>query len=250
MAQVGSSACSASMKAPMPPDFWALAITCNASVVLPLDSGPNNSTTRPRGTPRPPNARSSDKAPVGIPEIPPTFGESDSFIIAPLPKAFSICPRALSSIPSESVPAGISRGGDCFFVFRLAIVLFLGLLDRSLVVVARAIVYIPVLLLNEGVPTNCETRSMNARVVYKQIEKGQVKYVHKITFVQKCSDQSAATLNRPAPAAFRGTTYVRNSAGQDVRQVPESYCAQCRGSNRRPALRSQQTIPAPRLRRA
>jgi len=36
----GSSACSASMKAAMPPDFWALATACSATVVLPDDSGP------------------------------------------------------------------------------------------------------------------------------------------------------------------------------------------------------------------
>ena len=36
----GSSACSASMKAQMPPPACALAIACSATVVLPLDSGP------------------------------------------------------------------------------------------------------------------------------------------------------------------------------------------------------------------
>ena len=36
----GSSACSASMNAAMPPAAWALATACNATVVLPEDSGP------------------------------------------------------------------------------------------------------------------------------------------------------------------------------------------------------------------
>ncbi|CAB4697239.1 unannotated protein [freshwater metagenome] len=36
----GSSACSASINAAMPPSFWAFAIACNATVVLPDDSGP------------------------------------------------------------------------------------------------------------------------------------------------------------------------------------------------------------------
>ena len=36
----GSKACSASIKAASPPSFWASAIICNASVVLPEDSGP------------------------------------------------------------------------------------------------------------------------------------------------------------------------------------------------------------------
>ena len=37
LAQVGSRACSASMKAATPPCFWALATACRATVVLPLD---------------------------------------------------------------------------------------------------------------------------------------------------------------------------------------------------------------------
>ena len=57
------------MKAAMPPAFWAWATTCNASVVLPLDSGPKISTIRPLGMPCPPRARSSDRLPVGIPSI-------------------------------------------------------------------------------------------------------------------------------------------------------------------------------------
>ena len=39
-AYTGSSACSASMKAAVPPCFCDCAITCSASVVLPEDSGP------------------------------------------------------------------------------------------------------------------------------------------------------------------------------------------------------------------
>ncbi len=39
-AYCGSSACSASMKAAVPPSFWMLAMTCSVSVVLPEDSGP------------------------------------------------------------------------------------------------------------------------------------------------------------------------------------------------------------------
>jgi hypothetical protein len=40
LAYSGSSACSASMKATMPPAAWALATACSETVVLPLDSGP------------------------------------------------------------------------------------------------------------------------------------------------------------------------------------------------------------------
>ena len=65
--QDGSSACSASMNAATPPFRWALATACSAIVVLPLDSGPNSSMIRPRGSPLPPRARSSERAPVEIP---------------------------------------------------------------------------------------------------------------------------------------------------------------------------------------
>ena len=40
LAYSGSSACSASMNAAMPPAACALATACSATVVLPLDSGP------------------------------------------------------------------------------------------------------------------------------------------------------------------------------------------------------------------
>ena len=69
LAQLGSRACSASMKAAMPPAFWASATTCRASVVLPLDSGPKISMMRPRGMPWPPRAMSSERLPVEMPSI-------------------------------------------------------------------------------------------------------------------------------------------------------------------------------------
>jgi hypothetical protein len=40
LAYSGSRACSASMKAAMPPAFWAFATACRATVVLPELSGP------------------------------------------------------------------------------------------------------------------------------------------------------------------------------------------------------------------
>ena len=42
---------------------------CSVSVVLPLDSGPKISSTRPRGTPTPPRAMSRLRLPVGMPSI-------------------------------------------------------------------------------------------------------------------------------------------------------------------------------------
>ena len=63
-AYCGSSACSASMKAAVPPIFCISAMTCKVSVVLPDDSGPYISIIRPRGSPPTPSAISSPKEPV------------------------------------------------------------------------------------------------------------------------------------------------------------------------------------------
>ena len=67
LAHDGSSACSASMNAATPPSRCVLAMAVSANVVLPLDSGPKISTTRPRGKPRPPKAKSKLSAPVEMP---------------------------------------------------------------------------------------------------------------------------------------------------------------------------------------
>src|SRR6266496_1608302 len=89
-----SSACSASMYAAAPPCRCALATMCNANVVLPLDSGPKISVTRPRGIPPIPMAASRLMAPVGIVST-RTRGESAPIrMIAPLPHVFSICVMA------------------------------------------------------------------------------------------------------------------------------------------------------------
>src|SRR5215471_8921077 len=85
------------MNAACPPMFCASAITCSASVVLPPDSGPKTSTTRPRGNPPTPRAASIESAPVGI----TLTGTSTSLLpkrmIEPLPYCFSICAMADSS---------------------------------------------------------------------------------------------------------------------------------------------------------
>src|SRR5213079_2470986 len=87
---MGSSACSASMKAQMPPFFCASATVWSASVVLPEDSGPKISTTRPRGKPPTPSAMSSPSEPE---EMVSTYMERSflpSFITEPLPNWRSI----------------------------------------------------------------------------------------------------------------------------------------------------------------
>ena len=74
---------------------------------------------RPRGNPIPPNARSRESDPVPIPET--VIEElSESFMIEPLPNAFSICPRAFPSIlrSSDSEP---SESSNDFADFALAI---------------------------------------------------------------------------------------------------------------------------------
>src|SRR6267143_224228 len=89
-----SSACSASMYAAAPPRRWAFATRCSASVVLPLDSGPKISVTRPRGMPPIPMAASRLIAPVGMTST-RTRGESAPIrMMAPFPQVFSICVMA------------------------------------------------------------------------------------------------------------------------------------------------------------
>ena len=101
-AYVGSSACSASMNAAMPPLACASAIMCRQTVVLPEPSGPKTSMMRPRGMPPTPSAMSRASEPVGMTVMPAPIGCSPSFMTAPLPNCFSICWSVTSSILSRS----------------------------------------------------------------------------------------------------------------------------------------------------
>ena len=74
----------------MPPVFCASAITCSVMVVLPEDSGPKTSTTRPRGKPPTPSAASNEIDPVGMTEIGTMASFDPSRMIEPLPNCFSI----------------------------------------------------------------------------------------------------------------------------------------------------------------
>src|SRR5213080_5207785 len=104
-----SRACSASMYAAAPPCRWALATTCSASVVLPLDSGPKISVTRPRGIPPMPIAASRLIAPVGIASTRTRGASAPIRMMAPLPHVFSICVIAkLSALRRSSVSLGAS----------------------------------------------------------------------------------------------------------------------------------------------
>ncbi len=102
LAYAGSNACSASINAAMPPFLCASAIICNATVVLPDDSGPYISTILPFGTPPIPIAKSNVNAPVEIASI-FNFAFSPNFIIEPFPNCFSIPAIANSRAFSFSI---------------------------------------------------------------------------------------------------------------------------------------------------
>src|SRR5881409_2842438 len=85
-----SRACSASTYAAAPPCRCAFPTTCSASVVLPLDSGPKISVTRPRGIPPIPIAASRLMAPVGMTSTRTRGASAPMRMMAPLPQVFSI----------------------------------------------------------------------------------------------------------------------------------------------------------------
>src|SRR5436305_12193054 len=96
------------MKAAIPPCFCASAITCKAMVVLPEDSGPKTSTTRPRGKPPMPRAASKEMAPVEITDIGTMASFEPKRMIEPLPNCFSICANARSTALFRSSVAAIT----------------------------------------------------------------------------------------------------------------------------------------------
>jgi len=65
-------------------------------VVLPLDSGPKISTTRPFGNPPTPSAASNEMQPVEIDCTPAVSIRSPRRMMDPLPNCFSICVKAMS----------------------------------------------------------------------------------------------------------------------------------------------------------
>ena len=100
-AYTGSSACSASINAAIPPCFCASATVWSATVVLPEDSGPYTSIILPFGSPPIPTAISRPIDPVDITSIAIDVA-SPSFITDPLPNSFSILPNAWLSAFSFS----------------------------------------------------------------------------------------------------------------------------------------------------
>src|SRR5271163_2026377 len=84
------------MNAAWPPSFCASAIMCRVSVVLPPDSGPYTSITRPRGNPPTPSAASMEIEPEGITLTGTRTSRLPRRMMEPLPCAFSIKDIAMS----------------------------------------------------------------------------------------------------------------------------------------------------------
>src|ERR1035438_4286982 len=77
-------------------------------VVLPEDSGPNTSTTRPRGNPPTPKAASNEIDPVGITAMGTIASFDPNRMIEPLPNCFSICETASSIALPRSSAMGVA----------------------------------------------------------------------------------------------------------------------------------------------
>src|SRR6266404_9657265 len=100
------------MNAACPPSFCASAMMCSVIVVLPPDSGPKTSMTRPRGKPPTPSAASIDRHPLGITLTGTRMSRLPSRMIAPLPWSFSICDIAAASNFSFSSVISHLGGGN------------------------------------------------------------------------------------------------------------------------------------------
>ena len=71
-------------------------------MVLPEDSGPKISMTRPRGTPPTPSAASKEIEPVEMVEMGTTASLLPRRMMEPLPNCFSICESASSTARERS----------------------------------------------------------------------------------------------------------------------------------------------------
>src|ERR1035438_8195509 len=92
------------MKAATPPAFCASAIKCKVKVVLPEDSGPKISITRPRGKPPTPSAASSEIEPLEI---------TATGTMAPDPRRRTApLPNCLFEKPERARQMGAARGAS------------------------------------------------------------------------------------------------------------------------------------------
>ena len=97
----------------MPPAFCASAMICSVMVVLPDDSGPKISMTRPRGTPPTPSAASKEMEPVEMAAM-GTTSLLPRRMMEPLPNCFSICESAKSIARERSSATWFSSLGTYF----------------------------------------------------------------------------------------------------------------------------------------
>ena len=95
-------------------------------VVLPEDSGPKISITRPRGTPPTPSAASKEIEPVEMTEIGTIASLLPRRMIEPLPNCFSICESASSTARerSSAMPENLSirrllAGSSILLIYQL-----------------------------------------------------------------------------------------------------------------------------------
>ena len=123
LAYTGSSACSASMKAALPPAFCTSAAICRATVVLPEDSGPKISMILPFGTPPMPSAISSATEPVCT-ACTVMCAFSPSFMMEPEPKLRSIWLIAVFSARALSSWVVSGDGAVAGFFFGAAFISF------------------------------------------------------------------------------------------------------------------------------
>ena len=83
-------------------------------VVLPDDSGPKISITRPRGTPPTPSAASNEIDPVEMTEMGTIASLLPRRMMEPFPNCFSICERASSTARERSSAKSVSNSGAVF----------------------------------------------------------------------------------------------------------------------------------------
>src|ERR1035441_10605888 len=91
---------------------------CKHIVVLPDDSGPKTSLTRPRGIPPTPSAASKLIEPVEITAIGTRASFDPSRTIDPLPNCFSICASASSTALARSSAIAMGDSPDNVLALR------------------------------------------------------------------------------------------------------------------------------------
>src|ERR1700722_10808700 len=88
-------------------------------VVLPEDSGPKTSMTRPRGKPPTPRAASKEMEPVEMTEMGPMASLAPRRMTEPLPNCFSSCESAVSmALLRSSATVRVSYAVRCWVLVK------------------------------------------------------------------------------------------------------------------------------------